>query len=232
MGPVILLGTQATGLTVVIDGVTYRPVAVDSSGRLIVVGSGAGGAVVVSATDLDIRNLTKALDELYTVLRTDAGVAYDARDRSWTVTETVPVSQATPDSLRVGNYGRYSGAWQRQPLAFGFSAGYFQFDLTAAAAGANTISGTTVPANTLRVLTGAHGVDQTAAVTRMTVAVVSGGNNNRLKMNNGGAAFTHIDWQGQAFMLPGDIPRLIYEGCTLNDALRTTFYGYDMLLNL
>ena len=188
MGPVILLGAEATGLTVVIDGVTYRPVAVDSSGRLIIVGPGTGGAL--------------------------------------------DVAQATPDSLRVGVYGRYSGAWQRQPLAFGFSAGYFQFDSTAAAAGTNTIGGTAVPANTLRVLTGVHGVDQTSAVTRLTVAVVNGGNNNRLKMNNGGAAFTHIDWQGQAFMLPGDIPRLIYEGCTLADALRTTFYGYDMLLNL
>jgi hypothetical protein len=33
----------------------------------------------VTATDLDIRNLAKANDEIYTVLRTDAGVAYDAR---------------------------------------------------------------------------------------------------------------------------------------------------------
>jgi len=33
----------------------------------------------VTATDLDIRNLAKAQDEVYSVLRTDAGVAYDAR---------------------------------------------------------------------------------------------------------------------------------------------------------
>jgi hypothetical protein len=39
--------------------------------------------VTVQATDLDIRNLTKTLDELYSVLKTDAGVAYDARARSW-----------------------------------------------------------------------------------------------------------------------------------------------------
>jgi hypothetical protein len=37
------------------------------------------GSVTVSATDLDIRNLAKAQDEIYTVLRTDAGSAYDAR---------------------------------------------------------------------------------------------------------------------------------------------------------
>lgn len=37
------------------------------------------GTVTATATDLDIRNLAKAQDEVYSVLRTDAGVAYDAR---------------------------------------------------------------------------------------------------------------------------------------------------------
>ena len=48
--------------------------------------------VTVSATDLDIRDLAKAQDEIYAVLKTDAGAAYDARDRSWTITETIPIS--------------------------------------------------------------------------------------------------------------------------------------------
>lgn len=79
------------------DGSTLRKVVVDSSGQLVVVGPGAGGASVVTATDLDIRNLSKSLDELYAVLRTDAGVAYDARTRSWTITETVPVTATDLD---------------------------------------------------------------------------------------------------------------------------------------
>lgn len=36
-------------------------------------------STTVTATDLDIRNLAKAQDEVYAVLRTDAGTAYDAR---------------------------------------------------------------------------------------------------------------------------------------------------------
>lgn len=48
--------------------------------------------VTVTATDLDIRNLIKTQDEVYSILKTDANAAYDARDRSWTITETVPVS--------------------------------------------------------------------------------------------------------------------------------------------
>jgi hypothetical protein len=53
----------------------------------------------ITATDLDIRNLSKLFDEVYAVLRTDAGVAYDARDRNWTITETLNVGN--PPNLDV-----------------------------------------------------------------------------------------------------------------------------------
>jgi len=52
---------------------------------------------IVEATDFDIRDLSKVQDEVYAVLKTDAGVAYDARDRSWTITETIPVSATDLD---------------------------------------------------------------------------------------------------------------------------------------
>jgi len=69
---------------------------VDGAGNLMVVIENdsvpiddAGGSITVDATDLDIRDLSKAQDEVYSVLRTDAGAAYDARDRNWTITEKV-----------------------------------------------------------------------------------------------------------------------------------------------
>jgi hypothetical protein len=53
----------------------------------VLVDQGAAGAtawpVSCSATDLDVRNLAKTQDEVYAVLRTDAGTAYDARARTW-----------------------------------------------------------------------------------------------------------------------------------------------------
>jgi hypothetical protein len=67
----------------------------------------------VSATDLDIRNLAKAQDEVYAVLRTDAGAAYDARqvtvqnssipvtDNSGSLTVDAPV--ATPVFVRLSD---------------------------------------------------------------------------------------------------------------------------------
>lgn len=80
-------------------------------------------SVTVVATDLDIRNLVKTSDEIYGVLRTDAGIAYDARQiraltagdvvtiqeplsvddgaGSLTVDGTVTVQQPTPSSHKV-----------------------------------------------------------------------------------------------------------------------------------
>lgn len=59
----------------------------------------------ISATDLDIRNLAKAQDEVYSVLRTDAGVAYDAR--SVTVQNaTIAVTQSgTWDEVGINDSG-------------------------------------------------------------------------------------------------------------------------------
>jgi carbon monoxide dehydrogenase subunit G len=71
------------------------------------------GSVTVSATDLDVRNLAKAQDEVYAVLRTDAGAAYDARqvtvqNSSLPVTDnagslTVDAPVATPVFVRLSD---------------------------------------------------------------------------------------------------------------------------------
>jgi len=71
------------GSGAVIAGTATNPLRVDVTGTT---------TQPVSATNLDIRDLAKAQDEIYTVLKTDAGAAYDARDRSWTITESIPVT--------------------------------------------------------------------------------------------------------------------------------------------
>lgn len=229
----VALGAVTAGLTVTIDGRVYRPIAVNASGQLVIVGSGAGGALTVSATDLDIRNLTKALDELYAVLRTDAGVAYDARDRSWTVTETVPVSQTTPDNLRAGVHGRYAGSWQRQPLVFGFSGQYNETVTVAlAVAGTNALTFTAVPANTLRVITNFWARDETSVCTAIDFRYFVGAAGHRLRVAAAPGIVAGADWAGPAYLLPGDQPQALFTGCVLNDVLRAVVVGYDMTLNL
>ena len=229
----VALGAVTAGLTVTIDGRVYRPVAVNASAQLVIVGPGVGGAHVVTATDLDIRNLTKALDELYAVLRTDAGAAYDARDRNWTVTETVPVSQATPDSLRVGVYGRYSGAWVRQPLAFGFSAVYAEeVSNVNAAAGTNTLTSAAVPANTLRVIQGISGKDRNTGPANVRLHTTIGGVIRRAQY--AGAKVLDVDaiFRGPFYLAAADTWSVLLDGCALNDDIYANAWGYDMTLNL
>ena len=83
-----------------IDVLTYPgpsssqfPAALTASGNLKTAIQEAT-TLTVQATDLDIRNLTKTLDEIYSVLRTDAGVAYDARQiRALTSSDVVSAVQ-------------------------------------------------------------------------------------------------------------------------------------------
>jgi hypothetical protein len=65
--------TANTGLTQPLTDTQLRATPVPVSGTFY------QATQPVSATDLDIRNLAKAQDEVYAVLKTDAGVAYDAR---------------------------------------------------------------------------------------------------------------------------------------------------------
>jgi hypothetical protein len=101
------LATEPTPLTADTPNLYAR---VDAYKRLLVAAVQSGtwninavtsitNPVTVQATDLDIRNLSKTLDEVYAVLRTDAGAAYDARDRNWSLstTERTPLgSQGQP----------------------------------------------------------------------------------------------------------------------------------------
>jgi hypothetical protein len=109
------LATEPTPLTADTPNLYAR---VDAYKRLLVAAVQSGtwninavtsitNPVTVQATDLDIRNLSKTLDEVYAVLRTDAGAAYDARDRNWSLstTERTPLgSQGQPLQQKATTY--------------------------------------------------------------------------------------------------------------------------------
>jgi hypothetical protein len=81
VGDVTINNTAGAGAVNIQDG--GNSITVDGtvavSGSVAVTGTFYQATQPVSATDLDIRNLAKAQDEVYAVLKTDAGVAYDAR---------------------------------------------------------------------------------------------------------------------------------------------------------
>lgn len=56
--------------------------------------------IPVSATNLDIRGLVKTQDEVYAVLKTDAGVAYDARDISDNAARLLGIVYGNQDQLQ------------------------------------------------------------------------------------------------------------------------------------
>jgi hypothetical protein len=108
------IATNTTGIATAAAQATGNASLASIDGKIVAVNTGAvvvasgtvsatqgtspwvvSGAVTATATDFDIRNLAKAQDEVYAVLRTDAGTAYDARTRSWTLgsgTDSVAVS--------------------------------------------------------------------------------------------------------------------------------------------
>jgi hypothetical protein len=171
------------------DGSTLLKVVTDSSGRLVVVGSGSGGA-----------------------------------------SEAV---QDTPDDLRIGVYGRYSGSWQRQPLVFGFSDDYVERTIdTSASAGTNTLSNTATPANTLRVITNIQLADNNNILTRLQLTAVKGGTTRLLVVKVSPAVREGINWQGFLYLVEGDTVKGEYYGATAGDDILIDVHGYDMTLNL
>lgn len=96
---------QSDGTVVVTGAISGTVDVSDRANRLLGIAYGDVGQLLQRPTTRDllvqirnagaeidpraVRALVKATDELYSVLRTDAGVAYDARDRNWTITENL-----------------------------------------------------------------------------------------------------------------------------------------------
>jgi hypothetical protein len=96
--------------------------------------------LTVQATDLDIRNLTKTLDEIYSVLRTDAGVAYDARQiRALTSSDVVSAVQSGTWNVGVNNFPTDYAKGSQLPAALTAGGNLKAAILEALPAGTNKI---------------------------------------------------------------------------------------------
>lgn len=144
---------------------------------------------------------------------------------------TIAVTQSTPDSLRTGIYGRYSGAWQRQSLVWGFDSTYETSISTVGAAGTNTINLATLGANQVAVVTHFFAVDLTSALTGVQMGLIRGGGLYRLHHVGAVAAAITTVPPGPIHLFNGDNLRVSYFGVTVNDVIRTGAIGYIMTLN-
>jgi hypothetical protein len=131
----------------------------------------------------------------------------------------VPVLVDASGRIGVESLGYISGAWQKNPLAFGLSAAVYRtWSSTTLAAGDNTLNDSAVPAGEVWVIT------NMAARYVGTFATV----HLRLVIVNGGVGYVqfeidpphndHIEGQqGWWVLFPGDNLRLFITGATLND---------------
>lgn len=111
-GDIFMNGVVIHGLT---SGEVLVPVLVAADGTLQTSGAGGGGGGVVQQGTRDAG--TALTDAWYQQLVTAAGAAYDARDRNWTITEIIPVSQSGAWTVAATQSGAWtvaatqSGAW-------------------------------------------------------------------------------------------------------------------------
>ncbi len=168
----------------------------------------------------------------YRTVRVDANGLINMRALS-SATDSVKALQDTPDNLRVGVYGRIAGAWQRQPLAYGFSAAYHErVSNLNAAAGANSLATAAVPANTARKVTLITAFDSNnnpgGIVIFPSLSFFAFALRNAANL----AGTWVVEWQGELWLAAGDGIQVNFANCTVNDDIYLDVHGVDMTLNL
>jgi hypothetical protein len=87
------------------------------------------------------------------------------------------VNLATDQNIQARGYGWIGGAWQKNPLGFGYSArGSQQLVNTNAAAGYNNVSSSAVPAGEIWILSAASASDNSNTITQIDLSVTVNGN--------------------------------------------------------
>lgn len=137
-------------------------------------------------------------------------------------------------SIQARAYGYIGGAWQKNPLQWGYYGQVLlHYQNLALAAGVNNIDSAAVPANTIWVLT---------SITTAYVGTIVGVSI-FLQIYDGATAYMlyseahivtneYLDRQGMWVLKAGDIIRYTIAGATLNDDAYLNIAGYAMTLNL
>lgn len=213
------------------DGLLWKKLNVDASANL-----GTYDTLVLNQLDVKTSTLAKESGGNLEGVKTQADkLQFDASDRLKVlidaITAALTVTQTTPANLLSGVHGYISGAWRKQPLVFSYSTNYLERVFTlSAAVGANTLTLTAVPANTLRVITNLTAFNNTSPTTFTDVD--TGAGSPLLAVVGALTARMPLIWSGWVFMAAGQACRGYFEGCTLNDDLYLDAVGYDMTLNL
>jgi hypothetical protein len=141
---------------------------------------------------------------------------------------SIPSGSNLIGDVQARNLGYISGAWQKDPLRFGYSGQVYERVVnTALAAGVNNLDTSAVPAGRIWVVTSiaCHYVGTVAGVV-ILVVIQQGANLLALYNVTAVVSNQYYDRQGQFILAAGDFVRLTVSGATLNDDARLFVNGY------
>lgn len=146
---------------------------------------------------------------------------------------TLLIQQYMPSLLQPGMNAYIAGAWQKQPLIWGYSDRYVDSETDLSAdAGTNNLSLTAVPAGEVWKVTSISAFDATSDITTLTLSVILGAVTHYLKVEAITVASQLVLWSGELILKEGDYVGAAFYGCTALDDLYLTACGFKMDVDL
>lgn len=103
-------------------------------------------------------------------------------------------------------------------------------DVHLATAGTNTVDMYTVPAGQIFVAQSYYALNQSHACTFIFEIMQDGSNSYYLTTGVNVAQNVPLIWNGNVVFTPGQIARVYFGGCVLNDSIVTSLLGYAMTI--
>jgi len=130
-------------------------------------------------------------------------------------------------------HGHYDGAWQKQPLIFGYGGVIAERESDASApAGLNTFTTTPVPAGEIHIINTLSAINYNSITTNLHIDMNHDGAFYGFYREPDVAAATMALVNGPIVLDAGDYIRCRFYGVTLNDSLAFDITGYKMDLDL
>jgi hypothetical protein len=147
--------------------------------------------------------------------------------------EEVNAALLTPARALVGGHGYISGAWQKNPLSFGYSGQVAQqVANNDAPAGDNQLNGTAVPAGEIWVITFMSGFDIETNPTSVDLYAIIGGTGMPIAVQKLPGANVPFGIVCNIVLKQGDYAQCIMRGCALHNHIYFSYGGYKVAINL
>lgn len=139
------------------------------------------------------------------------------------------ITDPSEEYFKDGIWGWNGSAWRKAGLHFSYSDQVLgQVVETNAAAGTNTLSGSSPAAGEIWVITAMEIHNTASAVNTARLAVRASSVNYWLAASPALAAKVGLSWSGVVILAYGDVPYAGMWGCTANDDLYFHYLGYKM----